>query len=950
LRTWTIKIAKELLPPEARPEDRSTDVHFTKSNGLSICKRNGWWYSHGSGTGGRSTIRLIGFLRPCSNTDAVAWARSWLAAHPGTGDCGNDDDDDSASSASAEASKARAEEILKQAGPADGTMVATYLSTRGINGPLPGSIKHSGDARIGESAMVAVLHVRDVNVGIHVVYIDALGCKSLCKPEKQTFLTDRTRGKGAVCVLQENKDTTLPILLAEGVEDGLSLIAVGRAETIWAAPGVGALKHVEVLSGRKVIVVRDGDAAKSPADKALIDGLDHLLLTLGDDAVRVTETPLGADANSILTSSTDGAAQLNELVDAAVPAELSLGGAAKKLARLYDSTDPDDAREYAKLRNAVKQKYQINLDQLDRLIEAERPTDLRQDDPKKSSIIFPENPPWDGPPVVLAQMLDDLAVTLRRFIVAPDEVLTTIALRVAMAHLVHHEEIRLETAPRLHFSGPSNSGKTTSLDATQTLSPRGLLASSVSAAAILRGMNSLKPTLCVDEIDNVLLDKNSDLLGILNASHRRRTAGTMRCVPTPDGGWETKTFDVWGAICSASIDPLPPTQQTRAITLGMQVALVKDISDNEQLEDGTAPKLIELHRQLIAWAAALHSLSKPVLPAVLAQQPGRVADLWRPLVAIAELAGGVWPARVAAAIAANLKAERLPGMQERVLISLRRAFDMQAYRDQKKSPAVLDRAPDNPSRLTTSTLVERFCQEVDEEWSTANRGHPVNAFFLRRMLHGLLDPPRAKDWWTGPKGRQTHHSGYFRAQLERSWSTILRLPQDVSLVQAEVSPPDLSPPLGVPGGPGARFENTKFSDEASGVRTPDQSGVLSPDKATSAGSGRGTPNPSGVRTPDEKTKKSTKSTGTPGTPATPDPPEGSRRNRPRRGDAAPDGTQSERVVIHPAGLVRAGNLRPRGRPPTLVRGPDSEGGGAARSTRPAHARRSAGRTAGRPHR
>jgi hypothetical protein len=898
LRTWTIQIAKELLPPESRLQDRGPEVQFTHSNGLSICKKNGWWYAFVAGAGGRSTIKLIEYLGQYSRADAVTWAQAWLASHDGTGDCGNDDDDDSASEAAAAVSKTRVEEILKQAGPADGTVVATYLNKRRINVPLPGSIKHSPDARIGESALVAVLHARGVDVGIHCIYIDAFGRKSLRRPEKQTFLADRTRGKGAVCVLQENKDATLPILLAEGVEDGLSLIAAGRTETIWTVPGVGALQHVEVPSGRKVIVVRDGDPAGSPPDYVLSKGLDHLLLDLGDDAVRVTETPLEADANSILTSGNDGEAELNALVDAAVPATLSIDGEVERLARLYDSTDPRKAREFARLRNAVKQKYQINFDQLDRLIKAARPKNPGQDEPPKASIIFPEYPPWDGPPMVLAQMLDELAVTLRKFIVAPDEVLTTIALWAAMTHLVHHTEIRLETAPRLHFSGPPSSGKTTALDATQTLSPRGLLASSVSAAAVLRGMSALKPTLCVDEIDNVLLDKNSDLLGILNASHRRRTAGTMRCVPTPEGGWETKEFDVWGAICSAGVDPLPPTQQTRAITLGMQVALVKDIP--EQLEDGTAPKLIELHRQLIAWAAALHSLPKPVLPAVLAQQPGRVADLWRPLVAIAEPAGGVWPARVAAAIAANLKAERLPGMQERVLISLRRAFDMQAYRDQKKSPAVLERAPDNPARLTTPTLVERFCQEVDEEWSTANRGHPVNSYFLRRMLQGLLDPPGAQDWYTGPNHRRTHQSGYLRSQLERAWATILRLPPDLSMAQVEVSPSDHPPPSGAPGASGAPFENTEFSDEASGARAPDPSGA-----PASAGNifDAGAPDASGAPAPDTNKKTSTKSPGAPDTPDAPDPQEGAGERRPRRGDATPGGTQPKRVVSRSAGLV-----------------------------------------------
>jgi hypothetical protein len=369
VRTWAIQIAKELLPG-SRVEDRGADVHLTTSGGLAISKKNGAWFRHASGTGGYSTIKLIALLRQCSDTEAVDWARAWLASHAGTGDCGNDDEDDGASEAAAAASKARAEQILRQAGPADGTVVATYLNTRGINIPLPGSIKHSPDARIGESAMVAMLHARCVDVGNHVVYIDALGRKSLHKPEKQTFLTDRTRGKGAVCVLQENKDTAFPILLAEGVEDGLSLIAAGRTETIWAIPGVRVLQHVEVPRKRKVIVVRDGDAAKSDADKALIAGLDHLLLELGDDAVRVTETPLDADANSILTSGNDGAAQLNALIDAAVPAVLSFSGEVKKLARLHASSAPDDAVEFARLRIEISEKFKVPLRQLNRLIKA----------------------------------------------------------------------------------------------------------------------------------------------------------------------------------------------------------------------------------------------------------------------------------------------------------------------------------------------------------------------------------------------------------------------------------------------------------------------------------------------------------------------------------------------------------------------------------------------------
>ena len=46
--------------------------------------------------------------------------------------------------------------------------------------------------------------------------------------------------------------------------------------------------------------MRDGDAPDTPAAKAVISGIDHLLLSLGPDSVRVTATPTDQDANSIL--------------------------------------------------------------------------------------------------------------------------------------------------------------------------------------------------------------------------------------------------------------------------------------------------------------------------------------------------------------------------------------------------------------------------------------------------------------------------------------------------------------------------------------------------------------------------------------------------------------------------------------------------------------------------
>jgi hypothetical protein len=108
----------------------------------------------------------------------------------------------------------------------------------------------------------------------------------------------------------------------------------------------------------------------------------------------------------------------------------------------------------------------------------------------------------------------------------------------------------------------------------------------------------------------------------------------------------------------------------------------------------------------------------------------------------AELAGGEWPKRVADAMEANLNTERLLSVKERFLLSLRRAFDLQRHQDQKKPPAQWDKAPDNSTRMTTATLVDSLCGDEEEEWLTANHGRPINAYFFRRALHGLLRPAR----------------------------------------------------------------------------------------------------------------------------------------------------------------------------------------------------------------
>jgi hypothetical protein len=287
LRTWAVEIAQARLPPDAQRQDRGGDWRFTKSGGLSIAKRSGAWYSYTADTGGYDTVRLIEFLRGCDRTEAEQWAAAWLASHPGTGSCDGAEDDD-ASQAAAQVKAIRAKEVIDAAVAADRTLAETYLRSRGIGAPLPDCVRFLPDARIGEGAMVGLLTAHDVVIGAQLTYLDPAGNKSLREPVRQTFVLDRERARGAVFVI-EKLSSNAKMLLAEGLEDGLSLRACGRPEAIFALPGVGGLQHFPAPRGQAITVMRDGDPAGSPADKALISGVDRLLLQHAE--VRVTVTP-----------------------------------------------------------------------------------------------------------------------------------------------------------------------------------------------------------------------------------------------------------------------------------------------------------------------------------------------------------------------------------------------------------------------------------------------------------------------------------------------------------------------------------------------------------------------------------------------------------------------------------------------------------------------------------
>jgi hypothetical protein len=312
----------------------------------------------------------------------------------------------------------------------------------------------------------------------------------------------------------------------------LAMLEVGQ---VIGLPGVSGIRHLALPKGADVVVFRDGDPTGSSADKALIAGIDHLILA--GAVVRMTATPAGEDANAILQ--TGGIEALRRLIADASPAELSLDGDIQRIARL-------DAVEYECERLAVAKKHHVRLGFVDDTTGMYR----RQATAQTTTQAAPdtEDEPWDGDPVVLADVLDAALKEIGRYVVAPKTNLATAVLWSAHTHIVHNDNVGLYISPRLAIQAKApSSGKSTTLRVVSVMSFRGVRRSSVSASSVMRTMQETKRTYCLDEADNQLADRDNrtDLMEILNSGHCRYDSMAERSAPTPDGGWKVVHFNVW---------------------------------------------------------------------------------------------------------------------------------------------------------------------------------------------------------------------------------------------------------------------------------------------------------------------------------------------------------------------------------------------------------------------
>ena len=351
--------------------------------------------------------------------------------------------------------------------------------------------------------------------------------------------------------------------------------------------------------------------------------------------------------------------------------------------------------------------------------------------------------PSDG-----SKLLDEVLTFLRRFVSYPsDHAAVAHALWIAHTHLMDS----WESTPRLALLSPeAGSGKTRSLELTETLVPRPVEAVNVTPAYLFRKISVPDglPTILHDEIDTIFGAKAKDheeIRGVINAGHRRG-ASAGRCV-VKGKLIETEELPAFCAVALAGLGNLPDTILSRSVIIPMRRRGPGEVVESYRRRLH-APEGHALRERLAAWAESIRETIDvfPTMPEGIAD---RAADVWEALLSVADAAGDPWPDRARVAAVALVAAAKggQPSLGVRLLGDCRTIFG-------------------DTDQLSTVELLNGLTSLEEAPWSDL-RGKPLDA----RRLANLLNPYEIKSKVI--RLGNTTPRGYTKSDFYDAWARYL---------------------------------------------------------------------------------------------------------------------------------------------------------------------------------
>ncbi len=368
----------------------------------------------------------------------------------------------------------------------------------------------------------------------------------------------------------------------------------------------------------------------------------------------------------------------------------------------------------------------------------------KYDEGHGEAIILTDPEPWSDP-VDGGELLTEIAELLTRYVILLEGVAQAIALWVMLTYLIDATDI----LPILGITSPEKRcGKTLLLEILCELVSRRLPAANITPAAMFRTVEKSRPTLLIDEADT-FLEKNEELRGIINSGHRRSGAFVIRSVGDDN---EPRTFRTWCPKVLAKIGPFASTIEDRSIMVSM-----KRKAPGEKVarfsHRKTAPFLADIRQKCTRWAKDNLTVVRDVDPPDLAFLHDRANDNWRPLLAIADVAGGEWPdlARQSAKLLSGTREDVINSVRVQVLMDIHALFEDQ-----------------DTDRLQSAEIVKALGEMEDRPWPEWKNGKAITANQLATLLRPFgVKPTQFRD---GGKTR-----GYLFKDFEDSFLRYLPL-------------------------------------------------------------------------------------------------------------------------------------------------------------------------------
>ena len=359
------------------------------------------------------------------------------------------------------------------------------------------------------------------------------------------------------------------------------------------------------------------------------------------------------------------------------------------------------ALEYDRVREEKAKVLGVRVATLDKVVSKARVVIGEEISESVVEEISPYPEPADG-----AELVDAITRLYRRHCVMSEADYTVLAVS-ALGTFVFDA---FSVYPRLLFRSPEmRCGKTVVLEVTEAVVYRGLMASSITPAATFRIIDTLHPTLLIDEGDTFVRN-NEAMRGVVNSSHRRRAAFVYRVEKLG-----IKGFSTWTPIYIAGIGSQAGTIEDRSIVIDLRRKLPGERVLKCPVDLFERTRI--LRSRCLRWAQDHMDKLRRSDFEVPACGNDRAADNWFPLMAIAKLIGEPWESRLMSAYVEKNHQGEDESTGVMLLRDIRHIFDETAK-----------------TRIHAEHLVDALVELPDRPWEEWKHGKPMTKTSLSRLL------------------------------------------------------------------------------------------------------------------------------------------------------------------------------------------------------------------------